>query len=608
MGTITKENPWKGLNFYREKDKNDFFGREEDIERLSLYIINNAQTVLFGKSGIGKSSILNAGVFPVAREHGLFPVPIKLIHNGSKSYLQQIKDKVAKVVERQGASTHELVPPINEQSETLWEYLHRTIIYDSDGRRVRLLLVIDQFEEIFTLQQKEDVKESFFAELADLLNDVTPLYVANAQNNRGDNVDGRAERQYVEKKDSEIEVDLNLNEGKDEKKYLERSEFHIVLTLRDDFLGCLERYTANIPCMKTNRYALQPLNKAQAEKIITMPRENLIADGVTGLIIQKVTDKTDNRLNGLLESSVDAAMLSLYLSRLYTKRNDDDEQITVELVQQFSDNIIKDFYEDAVKDIPVETIERLEDELLTFDDRRNNVSVRDFVKMGVPESVIRSLVDEKKLLRQFNYGGDIRVEYMHDVLCNVASNRIEQRELRKSKEKIEKKEIELKKKEDKILWYYRTFRIVFLLFLADLSLTSAFYKSKGTSFSDQIIQKYTFFKQTMLSQYAKLFILNSHIWLSVLMIAFALTYVVLLRRTRWSRKGICVRIIGYLVMSFLICFFMYWLICSWGISATLANFIAIFISVAIYIFMVAGKDTATSFIQKLVNLFKNLLS
>ena len=94
---------------------------------------------------------------------------------------------------------HELVPPINEQSETLWEYLHRTIIYDSDGRRVRLLLVIDQFEEIFTLQQKEDVKESFFAELADLLNDVTPLYVANAQNNRGDNVDGRAERQYVEK-------------------------------------------------------------------------------------------------------------------------------------------------------------------------------------------------------------------------------------------------------------------------------------------------------------------------------------------------------------------------------------------------------------------------
>ena len=42
MGTITKENPWKGLNFYREKDKNDFYGREEDIERLSLYIINNA--------------------------------------------------------------------------------------------------------------------------------------------------------------------------------------------------------------------------------------------------------------------------------------------------------------------------------------------------------------------------------------------------------------------------------------------------------------------------------------------------------------------------------------------------------------------------------------
>lgn len=450
MGTITKENPWKGLNFYREKDKNDFYGREEDIERLSLYIINNAQTILFGKSGIGKSSILNAGVFPVAREHGLFPVPIKLIHNSDISYLLQIKDRIDNMIERQGASIHELVPAIDEQSETLWEYLHRTIIYDSDGKRVRLLLVIDQFEEIFTLQQDDKIKEQFFAELADLLNDVTPLYIANALNNRSSSskeYEGNTDQKYTGVTESEIKIDLNLVD-KSESKYLERSEFHIVLTLRDDFLGCLERYTTNIPCMKTNRYALQPLTKKQAEEIITMPRENLVADGVADLIIQKVTDKADNRLNGLSESSVDAAMLSLYLSRLYTKRDSDEEQITVELVQQFSDNIIKDFYEDAVKGIPIEIIEKIEDELLTFDDRRNNISINDFNKMGIPENIIRSLVDDKKLLRQFNYGGDIRVEYMHDVLCKVVSERIEQRELRKAKEY----EKELKKK-NKRMWF-----------------------------------------------------------------------------------------------------------------------------------------------------------
>ena len=419
------------MNFYREKDKNDFYGREEDIERLSLYIINNAQTVLFGKSGIGKSSILNAGVFPVAREHGLFPVPVKLIHNGGKTYLQQIREKVAGVVERQGASMHELAKAIDEKKETLWEYLHRIIIYDADGRRVRLLLVIDQFEEIFTLQQDENIREEFFAELADLLNDVMPLYIAEAQNSRGNGV----VRHYAERKDSEIEIDLDLGAPGKEMKYLERSEFHVVLTLRDDFLGCLERYTANIPCMKTNRYALQPLSRSQAERIITLPRKDLMAAGVADLIIRKVTDKADNRLNGLSEASVDAAMLSLYLSRLYTKRKTDEEQITVELVRQFSDNIIRDFYEDAVRDIPAGTVEKLEDELLTVDDRRNNVSVRDLVNRGIPEGVIRSLVDDKKLLRQFNYGGDIRVEYMHDVLCKVVSERIEQRELRKAQER-----------------------------------------------------------------------------------------------------------------------------------------------------------------------------
>lgn len=458
MEAMTKENPWKGLNFYREEDKNDFFGRSNDVERLSLYIINNSQTVLYGKSGIGKSSILNAGVFPVARKHGLFPVPIKFIHDGSKSYLQQVKDRINIIVERHGASIHELVTVIDKDAETLWEYLHRTIIYDSEGKRVRLLLVIDQFEEIFTLQQDDSIKEAFFAELADLLNDVVPLYIADIQNRHSQSIGGDADGLRVENNDSEIKIELSL-EDINKHKYLEQSDFHIVLTLRDDFLGCLERYTANIPCMKTNRYALQPLTKAQAEEIIMFPREHLVATGVPELIIQKVTDNADNRLNGLSESSVDAAMLSLYLSRLYTKRKRDEEQITVELVRQFSDNIIKDFYEDAVKDIPNPIIERIEDELLTIDDRRNNVSIKDFVGMGIPEAVIRSLVNDKKLLRQFNYGGDIRVEYMHDVLCKVVSERIEQRELRKAQER----EREMKKKNRRMSIGIIAFILFFLL-------------------------------------------------------------------------------------------------------------------------------------------------
>lgn len=61
-------NPWKGLNFYTEGEI--LYGRNAEIQSLSQYIFNNTQTVLYGRSGIGKSSILNAGIFPKARLRG----------------------------------------------------------------------------------------------------------------------------------------------------------------------------------------------------------------------------------------------------------------------------------------------------------------------------------------------------------------------------------------------------------------------------------------------------------------------------------------------------------------------------------------------------------
>ena len=55
------KNPWLGLKTYEEGQI--LYGRTEEINTLSQNILFNIQTVIYGKSGIGKSSILNAGVF-----------------------------------------------------------------------------------------------------------------------------------------------------------------------------------------------------------------------------------------------------------------------------------------------------------------------------------------------------------------------------------------------------------------------------------------------------------------------------------------------------------------------------------------------------------------
>lgn len=415
-------NPWKGLNFYVEGEV--LYGRNSEIESLSQYIVNNTQTVLYGKSGIGKSSILNAGVFPVARQLGLLPVGIRLDHNSTVSYIKQIQAAIL----RSGADVHEIVPVIDEETETLWEYLHRNIFFDGNGKRMQLLLVLDQFEEIFTLQQDEKKKRAFFDELADLLNDVTPLYIVNADK-KPEPVEGNDVQEVTDNLD-ELDIEINMDDVKTESasRYLQKVDYHIVFTLREDFLSYLERYTAYIPVMKSNRYGLLPINEEQAADIIMKPREGLVSKDVAKLIIQKVTGKTDFHIDGIAEIDVDAAVLSLYLSRLYIKKGEDHASITADLVRQFSDDIIKDFYEESVADIPPAVIEEIEDQLLTYDGRRNNVSKNDLIREGVSAEIIRTLVEERKLLRQFSYQDDIRVEFMHDILCPVVNDRIEQRE------------------------------------------------------------------------------------------------------------------------------------------------------------------------------------
>lgn len=409
-------NPWKGLNFYKEGEI--LYGRNKEINSLAQYVINNTQTVLYGRSGIGKSSIINAGVYPIARMEGLYPVGLRLKHEPEVSYIEQIKD----AFNESGIGIKELVQPVLETEETLWEYLHRHSFFNkTSGEEVRPLIVFDQFEEIFTLQQNESKKKSFFSELADLINEVTPQYIADATNKVStvnDNVDIK----------NGFSLDLGNDEEDNRPGYVKGSRFNLLFCIREDFLSYLERYTSYIPAMKSNRFPLQPINEEQAAEIIMKPREGLVSQEVATLIIEKITGKNDFKLDGTPEIEVDAAVLSLYLSHLYIKKGPKKNEITAGLVDEFGDDIIKEFYEDAVSSLPENEVNKLEERLLTCDGRRNNVSRSDILKEGVSKTVLKTLVEKKKLLRQFSYQDDIRVEFMHDILCPIVEKRIEQRE------------------------------------------------------------------------------------------------------------------------------------------------------------------------------------
>src|SRR5262245_39495833 len=61
--TVNADNPWPGLLSFREADREFFEGRRTETEDLFRLVMRERLTVLFGLSGLGKSSLLQAGLF-----------------------------------------------------------------------------------------------------------------------------------------------------------------------------------------------------------------------------------------------------------------------------------------------------------------------------------------------------------------------------------------------------------------------------------------------------------------------------------------------------------------------------------------------------------------
>lgn len=425
-----KDNPWLGLESYQENQI--IYGRNKEIDELSQCVLNNNETVLYGKSGIGKSSIINAGIIPVVRIQGYLPIVVRLDHSNKHSYIKQLADLIEK-----GAHVSEctIAKPVEEQ--LLWEYFHTHRFNKNKEEKSKIVVIFDQFEEIFTLQNNAAIKGQFFKELGDVLNNVMPKElieeqpVENAEPQSGvpkqESVSGFADM-------ADLFSSLAATVNNSASKYIENNDIHFVFTLREDFLSEFEYHTSKIPSLKQHRYGLRPLNEEQAAEIILKPRPELVDEGVAKLIIETVTNRTDFSLGDEPEIDVDAAVLSLFLSQIYDKRTEEDSPISVELVKTFGKDIIKDFYEESIQGLSSSQIDFLEEELLTGENRRDSLSRSDFKAGGFSEIELKSLIEDKKLLRQFHYEGDLRVEFIHDILCPVVKERKEQREMLRQQE------------------------------------------------------------------------------------------------------------------------------------------------------------------------------
>ncbi len=210
-----------------------FFGRDEEKEELLHRVRASRLLVLFGKSGLGKTSLLQAGLYPRLRDHALLPVPVRFNQPG----IDPVAVVLRALVETCRIQGIEFDQP---ESGSLWEVLKSTDLWKGEVLWTPVL-VLDQFEEIFTLQT-EDVRTALATTLGELASPGLPTRI----------------RQTIRPGERAPYSDTP-------------PDVRVILSLREEYVGALEQLVPAVPTLFERRFRLGPLTREMARQAVIKP-------------------------------------------------------------------------------------------------------------------------------------------------------------------------------------------------------------------------------------------------------------------------------------------------------------------------------------------------
>src|SRR5271165_1226488 len=440
--TVDPDHPWLGLHPFTEENQHYFFGRTAEIREIFLRVRENPLTVLYGNSGLGKTSLVRAGLIPKLRVERFRPVHLLLdFSSASPSLTDQVREALAKVCadpDSDAATLLERWAPLG----SLWEiYAHEKLRPPEIAARPPVL-IFDQFEEVFTLGRDE-------AGTANRRNaEVTELFTQIA-----DLVENRAPAKLQALFRDEPQRALDYDFG--------TTVARVVLALREDFLAQFEQWKSVMPSLMRNRMPLRLLTGPQALEAVVRPGRmdglSLVSDQVGEQIVRFVAQRPDDTPLEQIEAV--PPLVSLVCERLNAARLEakpPDKEISDELVKSQGADILQRFYDEsfaAFRDGEREAVrEYIEERMVTVGGHRNPVAREDAVAelarrgISAPDSVLDALI-ARRLLTPEQRGGIQRLEITHDVLAPLVVRGRKEREERHLTREAERRTEEAKRKQ-----------------------------------------------------------------------------------------------------------------------------------------------------------------
>lgn len=413
---------YPGVTPFETSQADQYFGRQRDIQDLFDLILLEKLVVLFGKSGYGKSSLLNAGIIPRFADskmpvgHRFTPVVIKFAtytSDSRNSPVAIVKERLALSFDQpaKAASTQ----LFRETGDTLW-FAFKSWQNTDPGRRY--VLIFDQFEEFFTYPQEQQVQ--FREQLAELLYTEIPQFIR--------------ERWDV------------LND--DEKEFLsEELNVRAVFAIREDRLSWLNSLKDELPAILHRRYELKGLTEEQAREAIRKPaalpqqkgRDEAFechaftySESAEKILLDELKKGDAATVDARRqEGRIEAFLLQICCENIErrlierAKIGDIDTFVDPEDLPRF-DRIYEEYYSNKINELPEEQREiakrLIEDELVSLNEAtgmvfRLNADGRKLCAMpGVSEELLKKLTDAFLLRSEPNTTGGFNYEISHDTL------------------------------------------------------------------------------------------------------------------------------------------------------------------------------------------------
>lgn len=268
---------YPGLRPFDAGEQQYFFGREAEVETVCRMLDLDKLTILHGPSGMGKSSLINAGILPALKALRHWEVPYQVVPIRFTNYDPElarikrekqglateaadlVKDPIERFIAACLGDTSSWGPVIPLPEPSLWLSAKKMIV-DLGIRPLRLVFILDQFEELFSYP--EERVTAFAAQLGELYHQTLPEAVRKGLERKAI-IEAEAERGAQSLPDpKEAQLLARIEEPLD---------VRILISMRSDKLHYLERFKGYLPEMMLNSYELRSFDAQQARQAIVEP-------------------------------------------------------------------------------------------------------------------------------------------------------------------------------------------------------------------------------------------------------------------------------------------------------------------------------------------------